>query len=200
VDGYLSLAHGFTTMRPPLLMITRGFSGSGKTTLTTPLLEQMDLIRIRSDIERKRLFGLGALERTSSETEAGIYTPAAGAQTYAKLEELASIILESGYSALVDATCLKLHQRERFRKLAQRLQVPFLVLDFRAPATVLRQRIAGRERAGTDASEATLAVLEHQLDTAEPLQDDERDDVVVIDSTKDDASAKVLERLGVIGR
>jgi len=195
VDGYLNLAHSFTEMQPPVLLITHGFSGSGKTTLTTALLERMDLIRVRSDIERKRLFGVGALERTDSATDAGIYSAGASEQTYTKLAELAALILESGYSALVDATFLKRSQRERFRSLALRLGAPFLLVDFRAPAHVLRQRISQRQEVGTDASEATTAVLEHQLRSAEPLQHDELEDVVVVDSTRDDVSAMVLQRL-----
>jgi hypothetical protein len=55
--GYLSLAENYTEPRKPVLIITHGVSGSGKTTGTQPLIEGRGMIRIRMDVERKRLFG-----------------------------------------------------------------------------------------------------------------------------------------------
>ena len=57
VRGYLDSAEQFTRTPAPRLIITHGVSGSGKTTLTSALLEAVDLIRIRSDVERKRPAG-----------------------------------------------------------------------------------------------------------------------------------------------
>ena len=42
---------------------------------------------------------------------------------------------------------------------------------------MLRARVAARAQAGSDASEATAAVLERQLETQEPLGEDERRDL-----------------------
>src|SRR3569623_1489703 len=62
--GYLRLATRFTTGGPISLMITHGLSGSGKTTVTDEVLETQGAVRLRSDVERKRLFGLSAEARS----------------------------------------------------------------------------------------------------------------------------------------
>src|SRR5690606_33681360 len=60
----IALAQRFVAQRPPFLAITCGLSGSGKTYASTLALERTDAIRIRSDVERKRLAGLAAAERS----------------------------------------------------------------------------------------------------------------------------------------
>jgi predicted kinase len=50
---------------------------------------------------------------------------------------------------------------------------------------VLRARVAERERHGQDPSEANLAVLEHQLETREPLTSDEQATAIVFDDGGD---------------
>ena len=56
-------------------------------------------------------------------------------------------------------------RRQAFLNLANRLGIEARVIYCRAPIDVLRNRIAARESAGADASEATLDVLDHQLAT-----------------------------------
>ena len=83
---------------------------------------------------------------------------------------------------MVDAASLKARQREIFRTLADELAVPFLVVACRAPEHVLRQRIVARSRAGTDPSEADLAVLEQQIRALEPLSGAELERCLTVDS------------------
>lgn len=154
----------------PFLVITHGVSGSGKTTLTLPLLGELGAVRIRSDVERKRLYGLSAAAKSGSLLLGGLYGPASTEKTYARLESLAGAILESGYPVVVDAAFLKEAQRRKFRKLAQAHAVPYVVLEFCAGPEELSRRILSR---GGDASEATLEVLAHQLETLEPCTSDE---------------------------
>lgn len=179
--GYLKLARAYTSAAPGAVLIAHGLSGSGKTTLSRHLLAPCGLVRVRSDVERKRLAGYRPDERTRSPIGGGVYTQTAGERTYRRLEELATAIVTAGFPALVDATFLQRAQRDAFRALAARLQVPFLILDFRAEETLLRERLHGR-KAGSDASEADLAVLARQLLTQEPLAEDELDATMAIDA------------------
>jgi uncharacterized protein len=172
--GYADLAERYTQPAPPALIITHGLSGSGKTWLSQQLLESIDVIRVRSDIERKRLHGLAPGERSGSGIDSGIYASDASQHTYARLAELADMILRAGYSVIVDAAFLKRSQREQLHDVAQDLRVPFVILDVQTPENILRQRLRQRPRQQLEASEAGLAVLEHQLTKREPLTDDER--------------------------
>lgn len=69
---------------------------------------------------------------------------------------------------IVDATFIRRGLRARFRSLAERLGVPFFIIRCDAPEAELRRRVASRGAAGTDASEADVAVLESQLAACEP--------------------------------
>ena len=184
VHSYLNLARDYTMRRPPALMITHGVSGSGKTSATQSLIELAGAVRIRSDVERKRLHGLAPLARSGSGMGRGIYTPAANAATYAHLERLARRILASGMPVVVDAAFLKRAEREAFRVLAADMGVPFVILDFTAPAELLAARVATRAAGGRDASEAGVSVIARQLATREPLAPEEMPATFTLDTSR----------------
>jgi hypothetical protein len=171
---YLELALAFTQPPPSFLLITHGVSGSGKSYLTAQLAEWPGAIRIRSDVERKRLFGLGPLEASQSGLNRGLYTPDAGRRTYQHLQTLAEQLLEAGYPVLVDATFLEAEQRQAFRTLASRRGVPFILLACGTDPATLRARVSQRKAHGDDAAEADLAVLEQQLQNYMPPRAEEQ--------------------------
>lgn len=179
---YLDLAEHYARPARPRLVITHGFSGSGKTTVAQRLVDDFGFIRIRSDVERKRLAGLAAAARTRSTLGSGLYDARATEATYARLVELAEQVLGTGIPVLVDATFLKLDQRSRFVRLAERLAIPVHILDVQAGEATLRERIRRRHAEARDASEADLEVLAHQLRTAEPLTEAERAISLTVDA------------------
>ncbi|TNF60531.1 MAG: hypothetical protein EP306_08590 [Burkholderiales bacterium] len=176
VRAYLRLAGRLAELPPcspsPRLVITHGLSGSGKTWASTRwLAAQGDgrAIRLRSDVERKRLHGLAALAASGSGLNTGLYSAQAHGDTYASLRVRAGELLAQGWQVVVDAAFLRRHERQAFADLAREHRVPFGILACEAPVSVLRERIRARQAGGSDASEATLAVLEQQLRWAEPL-------------------------------
>ena len=191
-ERYLRLALGYTRPQRPVLFITHGLSGSGKSTLSGSLIEPLAAIRIRSDRERQRMFGKGKREGEAATVCEGVYSEGATRQTYEKLAELAGAVLESGYSAIIDATFLGHQQRDAFKRLADRLGVPIRILFFRADADVLRKRVRDRQREGGDISEADRSVLERQLARYAELHDEERVYTVTIDTQSVSAADKIL--------
>ena len=167
--GYLALAARLIVPRPATLTLTCGPSGSGKTLASTRRLASVDfpdLVRVRSDVERKRLHGL-VPDAASAGT---IYTSEATQRTYDRLEALAGLALANGWSVLVDAASLKRSERDAFRAQAAQYRVPFTLLVPPATPDEMRQRVATRRG---DASEATVAVLEQQLEWWEQPGTDE---------------------------
>lgn len=192
---HLDLASAYTRRHAPVLYITRGLSGCGKTTLTEALIAPCRAIRIRSDVERKRLHGIAPEARSGSAPGAGMYSAAAGRQTYQRLAELSRLIVDAGYSVIVDATFLRRIQRRQFRQLATDLGIPFVILDLQADQDCLRARIRRRHADSRDASEADIAILEMQIRDQETLEDDELADVVSFDSGRSADSAALLHQL-----
>jgi predicted kinase len=192
---YIQLALQHMDKEPPVLFITHGLSGSGKSTLGRALNHARGIIQIRSDIERKRLSGLKVSERDTFEVDAGIYFSQRTEETYQRLAELATFVIEAGFSVLLDATFLKEKHRDLMRQLADTLQVRFLILDCVAPNAMLEQRIQVREEVGQDPSDATLQVLNAQRDKVEPLRNDERKVTLTVDTSQEDYVQALLRKL-----
>ena len=171
---YADLAERYTRPTGGWLAITHGLSGSGKTMIAQSLVEATGAVCVRTDVERKRLHGLSPMTQTASGTDTGLYSPEATRLTYQRMAERAGTVLRAGFPVIVDGAFLKSAQRQTLRATAEQMKLPFIILDVHAPEAVLRQRILERARQGRDVSEATLAVLEHQIATREPLDADER--------------------------
>jgi len=180
-SSYTNLAETFTKANQQSLYITHGVSGSGKTTASQNLLEEKALIRIRSDIERKRLFNLKATDNSQSLVDGGIYTDEANLKTYQQLEIFAKIILIAGFNIVIDATFLKRENRKPFQDLAKELSAKFIIIELTNDKDTLKQRILNRSSDKNNASEADLDVLNKQLSHYQPLDDDEEDFVQRID-------------------
>lgn len=193
--NYIGLATALSHQAQPALVITHGPSGSGKTILTQPLLEELGAIRLRSDVERKRLFGISPLGKSGSGIDSGLYTREAGERTYRHLAELAQTILTAGFPVIVDAAFLRRAERDAFRALTMELHIPFAILDAQASEASLRARITQRESAGRDASEATVKVLERQLATQEPLASEELPFTVVINTDRGQLDIAMIKHL-----
>ncbi len=200
---YVALAQRYARPPRPALIVTHGVSGCGKTALTQAFVELTGAIRVRTDIERKRLHGLPARAKSGSAVGQGLYAADATQATYAHALSLARAIVDAGDIAIVDGTFLARRQRAAFRDFAAEREIPFAIVAFAATDATLRARIAERARRGTDASEADLAVLDHQLAMREPLAADEAAAVVTydaeapLDRARDPASWRaLLARIG----
>jgi aminoglycoside phosphotransferase family enzyme/predicted kinase len=194
-EQYLATALELHSPKKPLLVITRGLSGSGKTFVTDELVSRVPAIRIRSDLERKRLHGLAPRARTASALGGGLYTAAASRRTYAALAESANRLLRNGQNAIVDATFLRRRERLEFLQVAAFNAARFAILDCTASPAELRRRVRARAQAGRDASEADLEVLEHQLAAEEPLDPAERRHAVTVDTERGFRHADLVARL-----
>lgn len=180
----LYLAETYTRNSASFLAITHGVSGSGKTSVSNKLVESCRAIRLRSDVERKRLHGLGSQDKTESSVDLGIYDVKTTELTYEHLATHTRTLLTAGLSVVVDATFLSSEQRHKFFLIAQEYQVPIVILDCQAEESVLVQRLLVRAKSGRGASEADENVLRKQLARREPLSAAESQYALTIDTDR----------------
>jgi predicted kinase len=144
-----------------MLIAIGGLSGSGKSTLSRQLAPDIPglvgAVTIRSDVSRKRLFGV-APEAPLPETA---YTPDISQRVYRRLMRDAARTLRSGNSVILDATFIEGEKTASLETLAHRLGASFEGLWLSLDLATLQKRIINR---GADASDATPAVAAAQWD------------------------------------
>ena len=192
---HLALACNCLKGRKPFLVITHGLPGSGKTTFSQTALERLKAIRIRSDVERKRMAGLSQYDRSHSGLFSGIYSPGFSKTVYSRLLDLARELLESGYPVIVDAAFLDGPARSRFMDLANSLSIPFAIASMSASNP--ESRIMRRLGAGNDASDADLAVLEAKKASADPLSREEQVQTALFPDQGGEAWERLEQCLGL---
>ena len=193
--NYLSIADQNAERTPPALFIMHGPSGSGKTTMSQRIIENHPMIRIRSDIERKRLHGVGETNRVTGAMTERLYSPHASRRTYAHLSFLAGTIIDAGFPVVIDATFLKADERDQFRKLAHKLDVPFRIITCQASEEELEARVASRDVHNQDASDAGVSVLKKQLNVETGLNDEPSAELIFVDTANEESIAKAMLNL-----
>jgi predicted kinase len=161
-----------------------GVSGSGKSWLAAKLVPALGALRVRSDLERKRIAGISRHAHGNSALGVGLYGGQATAKTYARLLECAELALRSGFSVIIDAAFLDAAQRGPFLALAGQQNRRCLILACNASHALLHQRIIDRAAKGQDPSDADLAVLEHQIATRQVPSAQEQKYVLGVDTSQ----------------
>jgi uncharacterized protein len=158
--SYFEAALGFLKAQPVQLIAVGGLSGSGKTTIARMLAPLIGAapgaIHLRSDVERKVLFGVAETERLGPRG----YSPVASQRTYERLFNLARRVLAAGRSAIVDAVFARPKERAAIEVIAREMGAPFTGLWLEAPEEVMICRVEGRRG---DASDAGAEIVRQQL-------------------------------------
>lgn len=156
---YVRLALTFLDPPPPRLVATGGRSGTGKSTLAAALAPVIGAPPgawvLRSDVERKRLFGVAP----ATPLDGDAYSHATTARVYAGLRLEARLALDAGHAVVCDATFTDAAERDAIARVADDAAVPFTGLWLDAPVEVLEARVQARHG---DASDADVAVVRAQ--------------------------------------
>ena len=190
--AYIELAHKWASSHQPAMIIMRGLSASGKSTIAERLAKTLGVIQIRSDVVRKRLFGLVPDAQSESSPGQGIYSADATESTYQRLQQIAAIVIDAGFSVILDATFLQVSRRRQMLETKTNTEFKKIIIDCEVPVDELRRRILARVN---DPSEANLEVLEQQLGTQQALTEDETQQASIVVADKDGISAKKIRYL-----
>ena len=155
--AYFALAGKLLAPPPPMLLAVGGLSGTGKSLLARALapaiLPAPGAVLLRSDVERKLLFGVGETERLPETA----YAPDVTAKVYATLADKARRVLAAGHSAIVDAVYAQADERALIAQAAA--GATFHGLFLTADLGVRLARVGTR---AADASDADAAVARRQ--------------------------------------
>ncbi len=159
--AYVDLARGFLLPPgPPRLIAIGGLSGSGKSAVARAIAPHVGAfpgaVHVRSDVERKRLFGIAPSERLPERA----YAPQVSDEVYAMCRKRARLALKAGRTVIVDAVHARPEEREAIEALAAQEGADFTGLWLEAPREVMRSRVALRRG---DVSDATPSVVDEQL-------------------------------------
>ena len=158
---YFALAAKLLAPPEPTLAAVGGLSGTGKSLLTRALsaeiLPDPGAVWLRSDVERKALFGVAEADRLP----ATAYAPDVTTQVYAALTDKARRVLAVGHSAIVDAVFAASGERETIAQTAA--GVAFHGLFLTAELGVRLARVGTRKGDASDAG-TTVALAQEQYD------------------------------------
>ena len=159
--AYLSAALEHLAPMRPSLTAVGGLSGTGKTTFARLIAPGLGAapgaVVLRTDEVRKRLMGVVHDAPLPDE----VYSPGFSAKVYEALIEEARTLLGADRAVVLDATFIQPQLRRRVEVMAHEADVTFHGVWLEADPAVLAPRISGRIG---DASEATVATLQSQLD------------------------------------
>lgn len=135
----------------PCLGLVSGLPGTGKSTLARRLAERAGFQVIDTDQVRKELAGVDPGDDAGGDFEGGIYTSAWSDRTYEACLRRADRAICSGERVLVDGTFSGEGRRRRFLQLADRRNVPLVILECQTARREVRRRLAGRQGDVSDA-------------------------------------------------
>jgi len=158
--AYFEFARRAIAPAPPKFVAVGGLSGTGKSRLARDLAPHVapmpGAVIVRSDVERKALFGAGETEKLAAHA----YTPAATERVYAVIAEKAVRILAAGHSAIVDAVFARQEERDAMAKAAISAKVPLHGLYLTASLETRIARVGDRRGDASDANQSVARAQE----------------------------------------
>jgi aminoglycoside phosphotransferase family enzyme/predicted kinase len=177
---YFALAGQLLAPTQPQLIAVGGLSGTGKSLLARTLAAEIPpapgAVVLRSDVERKSLFGIAEADRLPE----AAYAPDVTTRVYSVLADKARRVIAAGQSAIVDAVFAQRNERAAIAQAAGGAAFHWLFLT--ADLATRLSRVGTRKG---DASDAGAAVARAQ----------EQYDLGAMDWLKVDASGDPAETL-----
>ncbi len=188
LNSYISTAIKKQHYNNRFLIIMHGISGSGKSYLSRVLIQEFQAIRIRSDIERKRIFGkldiqkelqvrdyLLEKEIPNNFTNTNLYSIKVTNWLYQKrIPSLVESCIKGGQNTIIDAAFLKFEERKSIIKVANSQNTKYIIVNCECNDSIGFQRIRDRIKKGNDPSDADINIRSKQKSWLEPLTSDEK--------------------------
>lgn len=181
--AYFKLARSYVpTLPKPAVILVCGVTGTGKSTLAAELANRWSMVRISSDLVRKRLAGIGPDTHRYESFMEGIYSRQFTALTYeAMLSEARRHLLE-GKPVILDGTFRRFEERAKVVALAEGLHGEAWIVECRLSEKQARERLERRMARGDSISDGRWELYHRQLDNWEPVAEASPNRHLVLDT------------------
>jgi uncharacterized protein len=176
-----------------VLILMCGVVGTGKSSVAERIADLRDGVIVASDRLRKHLAGLEPRARGGA--RAGLYSHAWTDRVYAGLQERAALLLDAGRIAILDATFARAEFRARAVAFARACGVPCWIVETRCVPELARARLAERERAGADASDAGPDFHATSAAEFQAIAPAEAERHIVVETDRDDWPSRLPDLL-----
>ena len=173
--NYYHLAWQYTQISPGKMIVMSGLSGSGKTTIAKYIAPKINAIHLRSDAVRKHLAGI-PLDQSG---DASLYRPEMSEKTYQFLLDLGVLLINQGFSVILDAKYDRHQWRSPILTAAQKGDFSFKILHCQASMDTLRTRL--QQRTG-DISDATPDLLVQQETNTDTFNEQEKKYAIAVNT------------------
>ena len=159
--NYYHLAWQYTQISPGKMIVMSGLSGSGKSTVAKYLAPKINAIHLRSDAVRKHLAEI-PLEQLG---ETSLYSPEMNEKTYQFLLELGLLLINQGFSVILDGKYDRHQWRSPILTAAEKGDFSLKILHCQASMETLKTRLQKRKGDISDATPDLLAQQQANTDT-----------------------------------
>ena len=160
---YFDLAYSYAAhLEKPVLILTAGLMGSGKSYQARHLAARFGAQIIRTDVLRKELLNINPTDQHYVEFGQGTYSDNISRLTYDKAYELAESAIKSGKPVIIDASFKRRTERQKAMRLAQKLGVPFYIIECTCRDEIVKMRLDKRMKEKDNASDGRWEIYAAQ--------------------------------------
>jgi uncharacterized protein len=161
--SYFDLAYTYAArLEEPVLILTTGLMGCGKSYQARHLAARLGARTIRTDVLRKELLQINPTQRHHVEFGQGIYSDDISRLTYDKAYEIAGCAIKAGEPVIIDASFKKRSERQKAMQMAQKLDIPFYVIECTCRDEIVKIRLEKRALEKTNASDGRWEIFQEQ--------------------------------------
>jgi aminoglycoside phosphotransferase family enzyme/predicted kinase len=155
----LALSASQRGVMDPALVAVGGVIASGKSTVAECIARELGAPIVDADRARKHMVGVEPTVRLNEAPWTGAYDRSLTERVYREVLRRAEVVLASGRPVVIDASFRSRAMRHEARALAARMQVPFKLVECRAPEATCRARLEERAK-GDSVSDGRLAIFD----------------------------------------
>lgn len=181
---YFDLAYTYAArLEKPVLILTAGLMGSGKSYQARHLAARLGAEVIRMDVIRKEMLNINPAERHHEDFGQGIYSDDISRRTYDRAYELAELEIKSGKPVIIDASFKRRIERQKAFQMAQRLHIPFYIIECTCRDEIVKMRLEKRSQEKNNASDGRWEIYAAQKNDFDEINEAAADNYFKIDTS-----------------